>query len=732
MNTKKLIIVANIFFLFCSNTNFAQKKLTIESIWKKFEFREAGIDEIKMRNDGKHFTIIENIEGNQAVTEYDLISGKQTAVLYNPAALHTAEYKGPSTFADYDFNNNETKLIIGSDVEHIYRRSAIGEYFIYDLQEKKAQKLSTKGKQKYPLLSPDGTMCAFVRDNNIWIKNLNSEKEYAITNDGKINAIINGSSDWVYEEEFELTRAFEWSNDSKNIAFIKFDETNVPEFTYEKYTNAVYPIYETFKYPKAGAANSNVSVHVYNVQSNQTKNIALPKPAIDEEQYIPRIQFTANANELCVTRINRHQNHLELITYNCENEKTSKLYEETNPNYIEINKDIYFTKDGKYFIWLSEKNGFNHIYKVDIKNNITQNITDGNWDVTEFYGYDEINDKYYYQSTEKNATERHIYSIDGKQNKKQLSKSIGTHQATFSPNYSYYINEFSSAKTPSQYSICDNNGKPLRTLEDNADYEKKVKEFPFQEKEFITITTAETTLNAWIIKPSNFNPNNKYPVLFDIYGGPGHNTVNNAWESVNYIWHQYMAQEGFIIVSVDNRGTLGRGEKFKKCTYLQLGKLESDDQIAAAKYFQTLPFVDANRIGVFGWSYGGYMSSILITKGADVFKAAVAVAPVTNWKFYDSIYTERFMRSPEENKEGYENNAPMFYAEKLKGKYLLIHGLADDNVHVQNSWEMVSALNKAGKDFEMFMYPNKNHGIYGGNTRYILFNKISDFFKHNL
>lgn len=725
MRSNSLLIL----FVFVQFQLVAQKKLSIESIWKNFEFREAGIDDIKMMNDGKWFTVSENENGNQVIAKYNLQTGKRSQTIYNPGQLATMENDLPQTFATYDFNENETKIIIGTEMEQLFRRSSIGEYFIYDIQTKATTKLSTQGKQKYPLISPDGSKCAFVRDNNIFIKDLTNEKEIQITFDGKKNEIINGSSDWVYEEEFELTRAYEWSNDSKTLAYIKFNESKVPQFTYELYKNDIYPVYETFKYPKAGAPNAMVSVHVYSLNSGKTDEANV---SVNEDFYIPRIQFTTQSNELCITRMNRLQNKLELLLYSTTDKSLKNLYTETNNYFIELTNHLRFTKNGKSFVWTSEKSGYNHIYLIDIATKKETAITSGNYDVTDFYGYDEVNNVFYYQSAEPSATQRRVFSVDIKGNKKELTKTIGTHSATFSPDFAYFIDEFSNAETPTQYRIMDNNGKEVRLLEDNKAFAEQIKPYVLPTKEFISIPTPNGDLNAWIIKPANFISTKKYPVLFDIYGGPGHNTVNNEWGGMNGMWHNYLAQEGYIVVSVDNRGTGARGETFKKCTYKQLGKLEVEDQINAAKYFQALPYVNPNRIGVFGWSYGGYMSSLCITKGAEVFKMAIAVAPVTNWKFYDSIYTERYMQTPEQNKEGYENNAPMFYANMLKGKFLLIHGLADDNVHVQNSYELVNALNKAGKQFDTYFYPNKNHGIYGGNTRYHLFTKITDYIKLNL
>lgn len=722
-------ILLLLFLISFSNTMLAQnavkaatKEITVEDIWQDYTFYPKSVPGFNFQKDGKYYTLLEK---NQ-VKQYDLTTGKFTKILFNGSEAKTEDFNGE--FDSYTFSDNEKNMLLETDGEAIYRRSSKANFFVWN--GKSLAPLSQKGKQRDASFNPSADKVAYGRENNLYYKDLKSGKEIQITKDGKQNEIINGAADWVYEEEFSFAKAFEWSPDGKKIAFMRFDESAVKEFTMTLYNDDDYPEYQTFKYPKVGADNAIVTVHIYNLENNSITKIDLG----DNYEYIPRIKWTQDDNLLCITKMNRHQNELELVLANAKTGQTKSLLKETNPYYIDITDDLTFLKNGKHFIWSSEKSGFNHIYLYDLKGEEIRQITSGNYDVTSFYGLDEKNGMLYYQAAAKSPTQREIYSIGikGKRNK-QITLMDGTNRAQFSSTFDYFVNTFSTANKAATYIVYDNNGKMIRTIEDNSDVAGLQKEYGISPVEFFTFETSDkVSLNGWMIKPANFKEGQQYPVLMYVYGGPGSQTAQDQFGGFNYWWHQMLAQKGYIVVSVDNRGTGARGQEFKKMTYQELGKYETMDQIEAAKYLGKQDYVDAERIGIWGWSYGGYMSSLCILKGNDVFKTAIAVAPVTNWKWYDSIYTERYMRTSKENPKGYADNSPVYFADQLKGNYLIVHGIADDNVHFQNTTEMVNALVMANKQFETYFYPNRNHGIYGGPTRLHLYNKMTNFLLEKL
>ncbi|MDG1477342.1 MAG: S9 family peptidase, partial [Vicingaceae bacterium] len=579
----------------------------------------------------------------------------------------------------------------------------------------------------YATFSPSANKVAFVKDNDMYFKDLVSNKETRMTTDGKKNEIINGASDWVYEEELVLVKAFKWSPDGKKIAYYRFDESKVKEWLMKMY-GPLYPEEERFKYPKAGEDNSKVEIIFYDLTSAKKTNANVG----DKYEYISRINWTNDAKSLAIQSLNRQQNDLNIHLTNAETGESKNIFNELTENYVEV-PTTKFLKSKDQFIITSEKDGYNHIYLYDITGKLINQVTKGSWDVSSFYGVDEKKGLVYYQSAELGAIDRQVYSVKlNGSSKKRLTTKTGQNRADFSTSFKYFINYHSSASTPKYITLHESNGKQKRVLEDNANLNKSLEGFNFSKKEFFKIKTNGQELNAWKILPKNFDASKKYPVLMFVYGGPGINTVNDSWDGGNTFWFNHLASKGYMVVSVDARGTGYRGTEFKKVTYKQLGKYETEDQIGAAKYLATLPYVDGSRIGIFGWSYGGYMSSLCITKGADVFKTAIAVAPVTNWRYYDNIYTERYMQTPQQNANGYDDNSPINHVEKLKGNYLLIHGMADDNVHYQNAVEMSAALIKANKQFTEMMYPNKNHGIYGGNTRLHLYTLMTDFILKNL
>jgi dipeptidyl-peptidase-4 len=725
---KKLFIAC--FYMLIINTLIAQKlNISLDDIWKVGTFRSNGVYGLVSMNDGLHYSTIKNdtiysYAYDKASTPQLIVSKSQLVVNGNAIAIDA-----------YKFSADETKLLIASETEHIYRHSTRENYYVYDRKTKTIQPITKGEKQMHANFSPDGTKVAFVRANNLFVKDLITQQETQITTDGKQNSIINGATDWVYEEEFAISTAYFWSPDNKKIAYYNFDESAVKEFSFDEFNNQLYPTQYRFKYPKAGEKNSIVTIHVYDLTNGTDKKMDI---GAETDQYIPQIKWTLDANLLSIVRMNRYQNKLDLLFTNATTGASTIVYNESNETFIDIHEGegdyVQFTSDKKAFIIQSEKDGFNHLYQYDMSGKLINQITKGNWDVVSVMGIDNKTQTIFYTASETTPTEKDIYSIklDGS-NKKKISTEKGTHTPEFSTSMKYYINTFSTANTPPAIAIYNQQGKQIRVLESNEGLKNVMNQFNLSNKELLTFKTSENIeLNAWIIKPPDFNATKKYPVFLTFYGGPGRNMVNNSFDGANYFWFQMLAQKGYIVMCVDNRGTRYRGAAFKKSTYKQLGKLEVADQIETAKYMGSLPYVDKTRIGTFGWSYGGYLSSLCITKGADYFKTAIAVAPVTNWRYYDNIYTERYMSLPQENASGYDDNSPINHVNKLKGKYLLIHGSGDDNVHYQNTMEMVNALVKANKQFDLFVYPDRNHSISGGTTRLHLYTKMTDFILNNL
>ncbi|RUA28789.1 MAG: S9 family peptidase [Bacteroidetes bacterium] len=724
---KKLLITGIIVLIF-SNLAFAQtKNIALEDIWLKYQFYPKTINGFKSMKNGETYTVIDQ----NNLDEYSYKSGKHIKTLIDAGQLIPEGESKPIRFSSYTFSPDETKILLVTNKKSIYRHSFTAEYWIYDFVTKKLQRLSENGAQRLASFSPDGQLVAFMRDNNLFIKNLQTNTELQFTNDGAINKIINGAPDWVYEEEFSFNKAYEWSPDSRSIAYIRFDESNVKEFEFTIYGD-LYPKQYKYKYPKAGEDNSIVSVHVYDLATAKTKTMDIGS---ETDIYIPRIKWTTDPNVLSIQRLNRLQNKWEILLANASDGTSKVLYSEENKYYIDITDNLIFLKKNKGFIFTSEMDGYNHIYYYDMQGKLIKQLTKGKYDVSALFGLDEKKGVLYYQAGVSSPINREIFSVNINNLKRlQLSKHEGTNSAQFSSNFKYYINTFSDANTPPIFTVNKSNGTQLYVLENNINMVNKLKDYGYSNKTFFTIKTDnDIELNAWMIKPLDFDSTKRYPVLMYLYGGPGSQTVTNSWGWFNLMWFEMLAQKGYIVVSVDNRGTGARGEEFKKCTYLQLGKLETIDQINANKYLATLPYVDRNRIGIFGWSYGGYMSTLCMTKGASYFKTGIAVAPVTNWRYYDNIYTERFMRTPQENGDGYDSNSPISHTAELKGNYLLIHGTADDNVHLQNSMDLITSLLNNNKQFEMQFYPNSDHSIYTGRyTHYHVYRRMTDFLLEKL
>jgi len=707
---------------------FCQEKITLNDIWVNYTFLPKSAEGFNVMNDGMHYVDIEEINGQKVLCQYEIKSGKKIKEL-----IKNEEVKFNDKNLDlstYQFSPEEDKLLLFEGMEHVYRRSPKAYYYVYDIATKKTIQLNDKGKQMFPLFAPDGKKIAYVYENDLYIKNLETGAETAVTRDGEKNKIKNGWADWVYEEEFSKADYFDWSSNSQYLAYVKFDETRVKEYTMDFYKGELYPEKYTFKYPKAGEDNSIVSVHIYDETSKKTVTADIGN---NKDIYIPRIQFTNNPLVLSIQRLNRLQNKLEMMFTDAVGGKGIVVYTDESKTYVDITDDLTFVGT-KGFIISSERDNYNHLYYYDLSGKLINQITKGNWDVMEFKGFNEENNTLYYVSTENGAINRDMYSIklNGK-DKKRLSSQDGFTDFEFTNGYKYYISNYSNANTPNIFELHSIDGKLIKTLEDNSELKNKLSKYKISQRNFFKFKTTEgIDLNGWMMKPQDFDSTKKYPVYMYAYNGPGSNECNNAWDPFEYFWHNLLNQEGYIVVCVDGRGTMGRGREFKHSTYLQLGKLETMDQIETAKYMGNLSYVDKSRIGFQGWSFGGYMAGLLISKGAEHIKAAISVAPVTNWKYYDNIYTERFMRKPQDNKSGYEDNSPVNFVKLIKGKYLLIHGSADDNVHLQNSMEMAAALVKNNIPFDMMIYPNKNHGISGGFTRYHIYNKILKFVKENL
>lgn len=725
-----------------SQTKEKQSGLALNNklIWASGEFRTESVSGLNSMNDGIHYTSLESDENDGArIVKYSYLTGERVAVVAGSKSIFG---EGKESIEDYAFSADESKLLITTESESIYRYSSKANYYIYELKASKLSPLTDfkKGKQRLAEFAPNADQVAFVRDNNLFLKNLSSGEEKQATTDGEFNKIINGATDWVYEEEFGFDKGFQWSPDGRKIALYRFDESEVREFSMAMY-GELYPEEYRFKYPKAGEQNAQVGIWIYDTAVGNLREVNLQgEGAKVRFEYIPRIKWTLNPDLLCIMRMNRHQNVLEFILADMKvgsrsgDIPTTSCFKEQNETYIDVNDNLFFLQDGKSFLWNSERDGYNHIWQFYLDGSGPRQLTKGNYDVIDFYGIDQSKNTIYYSSSEVSATEQHIYALEMKKLKtRKLSLQSGVHTAVFSKTFAYYINYHSSANTPPYISMHNQTGKMVRVLKDNQSLKTTLAKYNLGTKEFFRFENSiKTPLNAWMIKPPGFEEGKKYPVFVTIYGGPGHNTVRDSWSGKSYLWHQMLAQQGYIVVSCDPRGTQYRGREFKHSTYKQLGKLETEDFIDLAKYLGGLSYVDQSRIGMQGWSYGGYMTALCMTKGADQYKAGISVAPVTNWRYYDSIYTERFMQTPQENADGYDDNSPINHVEKLKGDFLLIHGSADDNVHYQNTMEMVEALVQANKEFDMFIYPNKNHGIYGGNTTLHLYNKMTNFILENL
>lgn len=723
--------------LFLGVLTLQAQKVTLQDV-AQGTYRASGIYGIKPMLDGEHYTQISS--DRKRIVKYSFKTGEEVETIFD---VTTARDCSLTSFDDYIMSPDERLILIQTETKPIYRRSFTAVYYIYNVRNNKLEPLSNNGPQQVPLFSPDGNQIAFVRNNNIYlVKLLFNNSESQVTKDGEYNKVLNGIPDWVYEEEFGFNRAFDFSADSKMLAYIRFDESAVKMFSFpwykgmapEKMQYETYPGSYDYKYPKSGMQNSLVSVHTFDIKSKVTRTMDLQ---LDKEDYIPRIRFTSDPEKLAIMVLNRHQNRFDLYFANPRSTLCKVAIRDEAPQYIKEQAYANIEFFDKNIVMMSERDGYNHLYLYTIGGNLVKQITKGDFEVKDFLGWDQNANVFYYTSNEESPLRTAVYKIDGKGKKTKLSTRVGTNSAIFSHSMKYYINTYSSISTPTWITINNNQGKELKTLMDNAALKEKVARLNMPIKEFFTFTTSDgVKLNGWMMKPANFNPNKKYPVIMHQYSGPGSQQVIDRWNIGSFsdggMFEAYMCDKGFVMVCVDGRGTGGRGAAFEKCTYMFLGVKEAKDQVETAKYLGTLPFVDKNKIGIWGWSFGGYTTLMSMSEGTPVFRAGVAIAAPSDWKFYDTVYTERFMRTPKENGDGYAASSAILRADKLHGSLLLIHGTADDNVHFQNCAEYSEALVQANKQFDMQIYTNRNHGIAGGNTRNHLMNRVANFFMEEM
>ena len=702
------------------------------------KFRAEGIQGVIPMADGEHYTQM-NAEGTQII-KYSFRTGQQVEVVFDVAKARECTFK---RFDGYTFSPDGSKILIRTETQPIYRHSYKAVHYLYTIKRNIVEKLSEGGPQQSPVFSPDGNMVAFVRDNNIFlVKMLYGNSESQVTEDGKFNHVLNGIPDWVYEEEFSFATALEFSPDNTMLAFIRFDESEVASFTFPIFAGQAphysaletYPGAYTYKYPKAGEANSKVSVHTFDIKSKVTRKMKLP---LDPDGYIPRIRFTQDAAKLAIMTLNRNQNRFDLYFADPRSTLCKLVLRDESPYYINesVFDNIMFYPQN--FSFISEKDGYSHLYWYSMGGNLVKQVTKGKFEVKRFIGWDAATNTFYFESNEESPLRTAVYKTDKKGGRIKLSEKAGTNSAIFSSNLKYFMNTYSNLQTPAVITLNDNTGKVLKTLVTNQKLKETLAQYQLPKKEFFTFRTSQgTELNGWMIKPADFNESKKYPVLLYQYSGPGSQEVVDKWgiggDRGGIGWDAYMASKGYVIVCVDGRGTGGRGAEFAKCTYLNLGVKEAQDQVETAKHMAAQPYVDKSRIGIWGWSFGGYMTIMSMSEGTPIFKAGAAVAAVTDWRFYDTVYVERFMRTPQQNAEGYKAGSAFTRAANLNGRLLLVHGMADDNVHFQNCAEYSECLVQADKQFDMQVYTNRNHGIHGGNTRYHLFTRLTEFFLNNL
>ncbi len=740
--------------LFLPLLTFSQLPVTLEDCFETYKFYPQTSPSLRFLKDGQSFL---ERKGPLLIRK-SILSGDSLGVFFDKSNM--SGDPAVTAFSSFQLSEDESKMLLATDVRPIYRHSFSADFSVFDMATGKTEPLDPGRRQEAAMFSPDGSMVAWVRDNNLFIKELASHKIVQVTFDGEKNKVINGVPDWVYEEEFSSVtgagmRAMAWSPDSRRLAWIRFDESKVPQMRLDYFEEGMYPRGREYKYPKVGEANSTVSVLIFDAQTGKTVKAgkgpsenpellnlgggqlpAFDSDELENEHYLPRINWTRDPNTLSITRLNRHQDRLKLLGCDVNTGNSLYILAEEAKTYVNVHDNLVFMPDGKSFLWTAENDGWNHIYLREIGSPNFRQLTQGKFEVTAFYGLDEKTGTIFYQTAQPTPMDRQVWSLNIADSLAQpfcLSAFPGTSEASFSPSFDFFKLDWSDANTPPRSRICDRRGKIMRQLLDNQSLIAERETHGFSKKTFFSFKTPDgTELNGWLMKPRDFDATRKHPVLMSVYGGPGSQEVLNSYDGFMGTYYQMLNQQGIVVACVDNRGTGGRGSKFRDETHLDLGKLEVADQIEAARYLGRQPWADPSRLGIWGWSYGGYMSANCIFKGNDVFKAAAAVAPVTNWKWYDSAYTERYLHTEKENQKGFDENSPINFADRLKGHFFLAHGLADDNVHWQNSAELSNALIKNNKQFEEHFYPNRDHGISGDGATMHLFWELTEFFMTKL
>ena len=728
---KNIIIMCVALFMMSSSIS-AYEKMTLKDITDgQFAAQQiGGINPIKGTD-----LYAQLSQDNKQILQYSFKTGKQTAILFD---VNNTQGEHIDKFDGYIMSPDGRHILIATKRQNVYRRSYKAVFYIYTVQSRKLERLSDGGPQQAPVWSPDGNQVAFVRDNNIFlVKLLYGNSESQVTKDGKMNEVINGIPDWVNEEEFGFNSALVFTADGSMLCWIKYDESKVKQYSLQLFKgrspelteNAIYPGTYSYKYPKAGEENSRVSAWSYDIKSHRIQQLNIP---LATDGYMPRIVSTVDPDKIVIYTMNRHQDVLNIYGVNPRSTVSHLLIKESVPKYVkeEAMANIRLTKD--FILLPSDRDGYMHLYLYNSNGTLKRKIGDGNFDITDVYGIDEGTGDVYYQAASLSAHDRQVYVSHANGKSERLTHQEGWNSAIFSGDFQYFINIWSDYNTPYMYTTCRNNGKIIATNVDNHDLKLKIQRYGWTKRETFSFTTSDgVRLDGWMVKPANFDTSKKYPVIMYQYSGPGSQQVVNSWSAgamgQGGAFDQYLAQQGFIVVCVDGRGTGGRGADFEKSTYLRLGDLESKDQVETASYLATLPYVDKDNIGIWGWSFGGFNTLMSMSNGKPIFKAGVAVAPPTDWRFYDTVYTERYMRTPKENPDGYNDN-PIQRADKLHGALLICHGMADDNVHPQNSFEYAEALVQSDKDFKEIYYTNRNHSIFGGNTRNHLLRQITEWF----
>jgi dipeptidyl-peptidase-4 len=706
----------------------AQGQLTVERIFSS-EFQLQSLPESQWMANGQRYSYVVQAGDHTDLVAEDAQTGTKT-VLVDGARLVPAGQSKPIEIEDYTWTPDEKKLLIFTNSQPVWRQNTKGQFYVYDLASGRLTPASTApGWQQFAKLSPDGTKVGFVRDNNLWVADLATGRETQLTRDGS-ETIINGTFDWVYEEELDLQDGWRWSPDGQRIAFWRIDDNPVRPFFWMKDTGDSYSQPISLRYPKAGSTNPTAKLGVFDLSSGQTTWL---QTGADSTMYLARMEWAESPTELVVQRLNRHQNRLDVMVADARTGATRTLFTDTDSAWVDVDDDLSFIRGGRQFLWSSERDGFNHLYLYNRDGTVARQLTRGPWDVTQVFGVDERNGYVYFSATEQGPEQRHLYRVRLEGGApERLTKEPGTHSVQLSAKTPYYLDTWSRASSVPVITLHRTDGSVVRTLVDNAGARQKLAQLAVSPTVFFDFRTSEgTQLNGWMIKPANFDPARKYPVLLYVYGGPGSQTVTDAWGGARYLWHQLLAQQGYIVVSVDNRGTGGRGRDFKKQVYLNLGVREAADQVEAARWLARQPYVDSSRMGIWGWSYGGYMTAFTLEQPNNPFKAGIAVAPVADWRLYDTIYTERFMRTPQENPQGYDRGSPVKNVAGLRARLLVVHGSGDDNVHFQNSTQLVDALQAAGKQFNFMMYPDRNHSIAGGRSVH-LFTMLTNWITQNL